>query len=119
MKYKPLRPDPPDCQVGTVYVLCFSRQLKHAKHYIGFVSADLENRLQEHHAGRGARITRAAVAQGIVLRLAAKFEGVTRRTEVFLKNQGGATRWCPVCRAEGDPRATHKTLPDLARLRHV
>ncbi|MDL4817376.1 hypothetical protein [Actinomadura opuntiae] len=40
---------------GIVYLLHFTRPYKHAKHYTGWTS-DLDARLAEHAAGRGARL---------------------------------------------------------------
>lgn len=54
-----------------VYLLHFSRPLGNpantramAQHYTGW-AADLDRRLGDHQAGRGAALTRAAVEQGI------------------------------------------------------
>ena len=41
--------------MGTIYLLHFSTPYRHAKYYIGWTK-DLEARLQEHRAGRGARL---------------------------------------------------------------
>lgn len=98
-------------------MLCFASRLKHAKHYIGFSHIDVQTRLEEHLQGKGARLTRAVVAMGIQLRLAKTWDGVTRRFESYLKNQGSAVRWCPLCRAEGEPQSRNKTTPELARVR--
>lgn len=59
-----------------VYIIKFSEKLHHAGHYIGSC-ADwrVQQRLEEHRAGRGARICRAAVQRGIQLNLIAVLPG--------------------------------------------
>ena len=39
---------------GVVYLVHFTEPYRHARHYTGW-TADLESRLAEHQAGRGAR----------------------------------------------------------------
>lgn len=80
---------------GTVYLLCFSQPLKHARHYLGF-SVALDERLEEHREGRGARLTQVIAEQGITFQLARTWTG-TRATERALKNQKNAPRLCPLC----------------------
>ena len=81
---------------GTVYLLHFDTPLGHAKHYTGW-SANLSLRLAEHAAGHGARLTEVVAAAGIGWTLARTWPGVTRTYERKLKNQGGASRRCPLC----------------------
>jgi predicted GIY-YIG superfamily endonuclease len=81
-------------QVGTVYLLHFTSPYRHARHYRGWTS-DLEARLAEHRAGRGARLIAVITAAGIGF-VVAKTEPGTRRRERQLK-QRGASRDCPVC----------------------
>lgn len=59
-----------------VYIIKFSRKLHHAGHYVGSC-ADwrVQERLEEHRAGRGARICAAAVRKGIELSLIAVLPG--------------------------------------------
>lgn len=40
----------------TVYLLHFSQSFRHARHYLGRTD-DLDNRLQDHRTGQGARLT--------------------------------------------------------------
>lgn len=72
---------------GYVYILRFSHPLgteRHqAQYYIGW-TLDVEERLEEHRAGRGARITAAAVERGFRLELIATLPG-TRADERRLK----------------------------------
>ena len=83
---------------GTVYLLHFDRPYAHAKHYTGWTT-NLDNRLAAHEAGRGARLLAVVAAHGIGWQLARTWPG-DRTRERCLKNQGGASRHCPLC----DPR---------------
>ena len=40
---------------GVVHLVHFTQPYRHARHYTGW-TADLESRLAEHQAGRGARL---------------------------------------------------------------
>ena len=80
---------------GTLYLLHFSQPYRHARHYSGFAT-DLDARLAEHQAGRGARLLQVAKAAGITWTLARTWPG-DRTRERQLKNQGGASRRCPEC----------------------
>jgi predicted GIY-YIG superfamily endonuclease len=81
--------------VGTIYLLHFDRPYKHARHYLGW-AANLQARLAEHAAGRGARLLAVLKQAGIGWTLARTWTG-TRARERALKNQGGASRRCPMC----------------------
>jgi predicted GIY-YIG superfamily endonuclease len=89
-------------RLGLVYLLHFDRPYGHAGHYCGFTT-DLDTRLAEHAAGRGARLLAVAKAAGITWQLARTWPG-TRTRERALKRQGGAARRCPLCSVT--PRAT-------------
>ena len=80
---------------GVIYLLHFTRRYRHAAHYTGWAS-DLDQRLAEHAAGRGARLLAVIAAAGITWTLARTWEG-TRSDERALKRQGGASRRCPIC----------------------
>ncbi|MFG2059689.1 hypothetical protein ACGFI9_37325 [Micromonospora sp. NPDC048930] len=82
-------------RTGTVYLLHFDQPYQHAKHYIGWTD-DLDTRLADHAAGRGARLMAVITAAGITFRLARTWTG-TRARERQLKRQGGASRCCPLC----------------------
>ena len=86
---------------GTIYLLHFERPYRHARHYLGWTS-DVPARLAEHAAGRGARLVAVINAAGIGWTLARTWPG-TRTRERALKNQGGASRRCPLCGV--NPRA--------------
>ncbi len=80
---------------GTVYLLHFDRPYQHASHYTGW-TCDLDSRLAEHAAGRGARLLAVIGQAGIGFTLARIWPG-PRSRERALKRQGGAARRCPLC----------------------
>jgi predicted GIY-YIG superfamily endonuclease len=85
----------------TVYLLHFDRKLHHAGHYLGSAD-DLDRRLAQHRAGRGARLIEVITEAGIGFRLARTWEG-DRTLERRLKRRKEAPRLCPFC--TGRPRA--------------
>jgi len=82
---------------GTVYTLHLDPPYKHAKHYTGWAK-DLDARLAEHEAGRGARLTQVQREAGGTWRLA-RAEPGTRDREAQLKERG-RSRDCPICQEE-------------------
>jgi predicted GIY-YIG superfamily endonuclease len=93
--------------LGTVYLFHFDQRYEHAGHYTGWAE-DLDHRVAEHLAGRGARLIEVITQAGIGFRLVRTWPGVTRARERQLKRQGGASRHCPICqddrKARGLPR---------------
>jgi len=85
----------PNSSPGTVYLLHFDRPYQHARHYLGWTT-DLDSRLAEHLAGRGARLLQVVHHAGIGWTLARTWTG-PRGRERQLKRQGGASRRCPCC----------------------
>jgi predicted GIY-YIG superfamily endonuclease len=67
-------------------------------HYTGWAH-DLDARLAKHQASRGARLLEVVTQAGISWTLARTWTG-DRTRERQLKNQGGASRRCPICRAQ-------------------
>lgn len=96
--------------LGTVYLLHFERSYYHARHYLGFTSQGLEERIREHQSGRGARLLAVIVNAGISFELARTWRG-GRRLERRIKNLGGATDVCPMCSPAAHTRG-------VFRLRH-
>jgi predicted GIY-YIG superfamily endonuclease len=88
---------------GTVYLLHFDQRYEHAGHYTGWAE-DLDRRLAEHLGGRAARLIEVITQAGIGFRLARTWPGVTRARERQLKQQGGASRYCPICQEERNAR---------------
>ena len=92
---------------GIVYLLHFDRSYRHARHYIGFTQ-NLEQRLEEHRAGRGSPLVAAAIADGIDFQLAAIWEG-DRHEGVCVASRhcaspGRSSRPLGRCRREGRRR---------------
>jgi predicted GIY-YIG superfamily endonuclease len=83
--------------IGTTYLLHFSRPFHHARHYTGWTQY-LAYRLRLHRTGQsGVRLIRAAVDDGVRLRLAQTWPDTTRAWERELKNRHNAARYCPIC----------------------
>ncbi|MEC3957535.1 hypothetical protein VMT65_31190 [Nocardia sp. CDC153] len=78
-----------------VYLLHFDRPYRHAAHYTG-TTTDLDARLADHAAGRGARLMEVVIGAGIGFRRARTWAG-GRARERQLKREGGASRHCPEC----------------------
>lgn len=85
------------------YLLCFHNadgtkaHLAHAGHYIGY-SSNITGRIYYHLMGQSrVSIINAVLAQGLLFRVARVWVGADRSRERRLKNQGGATRICPIC----------------------
>ena len=87
-------------QTGTVYLLHFATPFRHARHYTGF-AFNLEQRLDQHAKGQGARLTQVILEAGIGFELARTWPG-TRKDERRIKNQKCAPRLCPICKAKTD-----------------
>jgi predicted GIY-YIG superfamily endonuclease len=83
---------------GTVYILHFSKNLAHAKHYIGFTT-DLNQRIKDHHAGNSnsAKIMQAVKQNSITFIIGNIFKNKTRSFERNLKNQKHSNRYCAIC----------------------
>lgn len=87
---------PRNSTIGTVYLLHFVSPLAHARHYLGW-AIDAAARVDDHLAGNGAAIVRAAVRRGIHIELVRTWEGETRQLERKLKRGGTLARVCPIC----------------------
>lgn len=91
--------------MSVLYLIHFERPYWHARHYLGFSQfGKAERRFAAHVAGRGGPLTRAVVAAGIKLTLAAVWEG-DRTQERKWKRDSHLKRRCPVCMAEWRRRA--------------
>ena len=82
-----------------VYLLCFSRPLSHARHYLGFADTveSIPARIIRHQKGDGAKLTKAAVREGIEFELTRVWPEGTREFERQLKNGKRGPRLCPKC----------------------
>lgn len=95
--------------IGWVYLYHFGRPLGNlanpraqAQHYCGYCAdedgdaAELERRAAQHLAGRGAKITRAAIAQGIEISLVMAWRAPLA-FEKQLKRRKDMPLLCPIC----------------------
>ncbi|MFE3195029.1 hypothetical protein ACFXHA_38905 [Nocardia sp. NPDC059240] len=96
---------------GTVYLLHFDQPFRHARHYTGWTT-DLDARLTEHRAGRGARLLEVLRDNGIGWELARTWAG-TRGRERQLKREGGASRRCPKCGVRPRHEPTASSAEDM------
>jgi len=81
-----------------VYLLHFDRPYKHAKHYTGY-SKHPKIRIDLHRRGIGANLMNVIFEAGIGFQVAKIwYRGGTRKMERRLKNSGGASRYCPICK---------------------
>lgn len=84
--------------MGKLYLIHLDPPFKHAAHYLGYTSrADVEDRVAEHRAGRGANMLRHAVASGSSLTIARVWMGKTRKNERSLKGRS-LRPLCPHCK---------------------
>lgn len=101
---------PRNDRIGTVYLICFSKKLHHAKHYIGWTEKPLDIRLADHKSGSGAKILAALVRQGISFKITRTWENVTGHFERKLKKQKNSRHHCPCCGKRKRKFKTHKEL---------
>lgn len=80
-----------------VYLICFDRPLRHARHYLGS-AADLDARLEAHRKGTGAKLMAAVMRAGIGWRVVRTWEAADGRAEEKrLKKWENNRKLCPVC----------------------
>jgi hypothetical protein len=87
-----------------LYLLHIDPPYRHARHYLGFTArATLAARLTEHAlcGSKASPLLKAAMRAGCIVSIARIWQDGTRTHERRLKQQGGLSRHCPVCRAEG------------------
>lgn len=85
---------------GVVYLLHFERPYKHARHYVGYTSKGLNERLERHRAGGGARLLEVITEAGITFELARTWRPGTRALERQIKRRHDAPKMCPICRGQ-------------------
>ncbi len=83
-----------------MYLIHFEEPLCHARHYIGYTRLSVEQRVERHHSGDGARLLRVLDQKGIQCRVVRVWEDADQEFERKLKNQKNAKRFCPVCSSE-------------------
>ena len=80
-----------------VYILHFDPPYQHARHYIGFTTRPVQERVAEHLAGRGSPLVTAALAAGHRVSVSLKWSAGNRAWERYLKRKKSTPDWCPVC----------------------
>jgi predicted GIY-YIG superfamily endonuclease len=83
-------------QIGICYLIHFDRPYKHAKHYLGYCNYDLEQRLEHHVTGQGARLMQVITQAGIGFTVVRTWKG-DRHFERRLKRWGSGAQFCPLC----------------------
>jgi predicted GIY-YIG superfamily endonuclease len=78
-----------------VYLLHFNEPYHHARHYLGSAD-DLDERIRQHQAGTGARLTQVIREHDIGFTLARTWEG-GRNEERKLKRRHNSPKLCPLC----------------------
>jgi predicted GIY-YIG superfamily endonuclease len=103
------------------YLLHFQKPISPAhtcQHYVGWAE-DIQQRIAEHRAGRGARLTQVAKERGIDFAVVRVWPDTERTHERKLKNRKNAPRLCPICRQRhdiGDLFLDTITLDDVTAL---
>lgn len=95
-----------------VYLLCFDKKFRHAKHYIGFVQnmEGLPKRLNHHKKGTGSRLMAAVAKAGIAFCVARTWPDGDRNFERKLKNRKKSSELCPHCTAAKKETARRKKV---------
>lgn len=84
-----------------VYIIKFSRPFHPARYYVGYCADQRVNeRLEEHRAGRGAKICAAAVKVGITLSVVAVLPGY-RDEELRIKHRKNTPRYVAQLKRQG------------------
>jgi len=104
---------------GTVYLLHLDPPVKHARHYVGYTAKGVEQRLEAHRAGRGARLLEVVKEAGGTFRLTRTWPG-SRALERAIKDRKNAPKLCPECTPQPLPvtrgrAADARAQPEAAR----
>lgn len=93
--------------MGYVYLIHFDEPYRHARHYCGYTSKSMKQRMLTHKAGGGARLMAAVTRAGIGWSLVRYWRG-NQRDELRFKQRNpkavhrsgaahGLERYCPLC----------------------
>lgn len=82
-----------------VYLIHFHSKLHHAQHYLGWTN-DLEQRIEKHQCGEGARLMAVIGKAGIRWEVSRVWPEGDRDLERRLKRWHKARTLCPICKAE-------------------
>ncbi|OJW08019.1 MAG: hypothetical protein BGO49_20735 [Planctomycetales bacterium 71-10] len=84
---------------GHVYLIHFQTRYRHAGHYLGFAT-DLEQRLDQHRAGRGARLLEVVGGAGIGWKVVRVWAGDRAFERTLKRRKKAPKRLCPICRGD-------------------
>jgi hypothetical protein len=100
-----------------VYLLCFDKKFRHAKHYIGFVekNENLTKRLAHHKKGSGSKLMAAISKVGIGFHVSRTWPDGDRNFERKLKNRKKSSELCPHCIAEKKSEKQKKALGEVSQ----
>ena len=87
-----------------VYLIHFDKPLAHAQHYLGYTANDsVEQRLERHKSGDGARILRACNLANIQYAIVKTWDcnswRAARSLERKLKSRHDSPSLCPICKS--------------------
>jgi predicted GIY-YIG superfamily endonuclease len=86
----------------STYLIHFSTNYKHARHYSGWTPHDVSERLALHQNGQGSRLCQVVTEAGIELQLVRVWQHNTnheaRLHERKIKNTHHLPSYCPICR---------------------
>lgn len=99
--------------MGTIYLLHFDPQYKHAKHYLGWTSKTVEERVYEHLKGEGSPLVRAATRAGHGVIIARTWADTDRFEERRMKNTKNVPMFCPICMDEEEAETNPPDEPSL------
>jgi hypothetical protein len=82
-----------------VYLIHFDEKYKHAAHYLGYSESEhtIEQRLEDHKAGRGAKLLAALNRAGVGYSIARIWKDGDRKFERRLKKGKNIKTHCPIC----------------------
>lgn len=83
-------------EIGSVYLIHFSRSFCRRSHYLGWAT-NLQERIERHRSGNGARILAAVNKAGIGWKLARTWPHMTMQDETNMKLNKNLKRLCPDC----------------------
>lgn len=102
--------------LGFCYLLHFTMPYpkgRKPQHYLGWAKS-LKNRLRQHLAGKGAKLTRACLVAGITWEVAAVWPDAPPQLEKDLKRRRRHRHYCPVCAGKSSPEMEPEESGELS-----
>lgn len=88
-----------DLNCSGVYLICFDRPYKHARHYLGWAK-NIRQRISEHRNGTGGRLLAVINEAGIEWKVVRVWKDADRSVESRFKHSHDRVSLCPVCGEE-------------------